>query len=377
MELSSIIPNYQPLPLPAPLWLLTTLLILGFYLHVLPMNVILGGTFLSSFMFFKSAHDKNSRMYEAAKTMASILPVFVSFTITQGIVPLLFLQLLYGPMFYTSSIIMAVPWIGIIALLIVAYYGCYFVIYRLFKQDQAQENAGAIGLVLLISCVLFMLIGFTFSSNMLLMTHPEKWLEYYNHSSNGLNFHLNDPQLIPRYLHFFLSAIAVASLFMGYLGTRKIANDHEQGTWMIKKGASLFSIITSLQIGVGFFFLFSLPRDLVRQFMSGEGLMSWIFFASLALSAVSIILGYTAASSGNPKHLRATFHTTLLVILTMVLNRHFLREALLSPYIKPETLKIQPQWDLLGIFILSAVGLIVYLVWLVKVSKPDVVAEAE
>jgi hypothetical protein len=377
MELSSIIPNYQPLPLPAPLWLLTTLLILGFYLHVLPMNVILGGTFLSSFMFFKSAHDKSSRMYEAAKTMASILPVFVSFTITQGIVPLLFLQLLYGPMFYTSSILMAVPWIGIIALLIVAYYGCYFVIYRLFKQDKAQENAGAIGLVLLISCVLFMLIGFTFSSNMLLMTHPEKWLEYYNHSSNGLNFHLRDPQLIPRYLHFFLSAIAVASLFMGYLGTRKIASDHDQGTWMIKKGANLFSIITSLQVGVGFFFLFSLPRELVRQFMSGEGPMSWIFFASLALSAVSIILGYIAASSGNPKHLKATFHTTLLVILTMVLNRHFLREALLSPYIKPETLKVQPQWDLLGIFILSAVGLIVYLVWLVKVSKPDVVAEVK
>ncbi len=377
MEISSIIPNYQPLPLPAPLWLLTTLLIVGFYLHVLPMNVILGGSFLASFMFFKSAHDKSSRMYEAAKNLASILPIFVSFTITQGIVPLLFLQLLYGPLFYTSSIIMAVPWIAIIALLIAAYYGCYFVIYRLFKQNKEHENAVAIGLVLLFSCVLFMLIGLTFSSNMLLMAHPEKWLEYYNHSSNGMNFHLQDRQLMPRYLHFFLSAIAVAGLFMGYLGTRKVASEPEQATWQIKTGAQLFSVITTMQVGVGFFFLFSLPRELSRQFMSGEGLMSWVFFASLALSVVSIILGYTAASTGNPKHLRATFHTTLLVILTMVLNRHFLRESMLSPYVKPESLTVQPQWDLLGIFILSAVGLIVYLVWLVKVIKPDVVAEAE
>jgi hypothetical protein len=37
-----------------------------------------------------------------------------------------------------------------------------------------------------------------------------------------------------------------------------------------------------------------------------------------------------------------------------------------TPYVQPEKIAVQPQWDLLAIFVVSAVGLIVYLVWLVK-----------
>lgn len=369
MDLSNIIPNYQPLPLPAPLWLLNILLVLGFYLHVLPMNVVLGGTLIASFMFFKSGREKNSPMYKAAKNLASILPVFVSFTITQGIVPLLFLQLLYGPLFYSSSIIMAVPWIAIIVFLIAAYYGCYFVIYKLFNDDAQKENALAISFTLFIAFCLFVVIGLTFSSNMLLMLHPEKWLEYYNHSANGLNFHLTDRQLIPRFLHFFLGSIAIAGLFLAYMGTRKVQTEPEAGTWWIKKGATIYSIISTIQVAVGFHFLFSLPREISDQFLSGNGIVSWVFFASIVLSVISTIIGYLAASSGSPSQLKATAHTALLVIGLMVVNRHFLRSMMASPYVKPESLTVQPQWDLLAIFVVSAVGLVIYLIWLVKQTK--------
>ncbi|HMO23392.1 MAG TPA: hypothetical protein PKC98_20715 [Candidatus Melainabacteria bacterium] len=48
MEGLALIPDYQPIPLPAPVWLLQLLLVLGFFLHAVPMNVVLGGGFVSS-----------------------------------------------------------------------------------------------------------------------------------------------------------------------------------------------------------------------------------------------------------------------------------------------------------------------------------------
>ncbi|MDX2108360.1 MAG: hypothetical protein SFY67_18345 [Candidatus Melainabacteria bacterium] len=366
MDLTHIIPSYQPLPLPAPLWLLNVLLVLGFYLHVLPMNIVMGGTLMAAAMFLKAGPKPDSPMYRSAKELAQTLPVFVSFTITQGIVPLLFLQLLYGPLFYTSSILMAGCWIGIIVLLIVAYYGCYFVIYKLFNEDSQKENGLAIAATLFVSFCLFLLIGFIISSNMHLMLHPEKWAEMYKHSPNGLNFFLGDKQQIPRFLHFFFSSIAMTGLFIGFLGTRKKERDPEQADWMIKKGSLVYSIVSTLQIAIGFHFLFSLPQEIREQFMSGNSLMSYVFISSIALAVISIILGFSASNSGSVKFLKSTMHTAFLVVLTMVISRHFLRNAMAAPFVQPEKLSVEPQWDLLGIFVLSAVGLIVYLVWLVK-----------
>ena len=37
------IPQPDPLALPAPAWLLWALLLLTFFLHVIPMNLVLGG----------------------------------------------------------------------------------------------------------------------------------------------------------------------------------------------------------------------------------------------------------------------------------------------------------------------------------------------
>lgn len=285
--------------------------------------------------------------------------------------------MLYGPLFYTSSILMAVPWLAIIIFLIIAYYSCYFVIYKLFKSEGEKENGIAIALTLFLAFFLFLTIGLTFSSNMLLMVHPEKWLEYYSHSANGLNFHTADRQYIPRFLHFFLASIAMTGLFLGYLGTLKLKSETQLGIWLIKKGATVYSVVSTLQVAVGFHFLYSLPKEISTQFMSGNTIVSWVFFASIALSLISIFLGYSASASGSAGTFKSTLHTALLVVLGMVVNRHFLRDMMASPFVKPENIAVQPQWDLLAIFVLSAVGLIVYLVWLVRQMKTTEFAEAE
>ena len=53
------------------------------------------------------------------------MPVIVAVGVNLGVVPLLFVQLAYHRVFYPATILMAWFWLGIIVLLIPAYYGVY------------------------------------------------------------------------------------------------------------------------------------------------------------------------------------------------------------------------------------------------------------
>ena len=61
-----------------------------------------------------------------ADDLGHLLPSVFAFTITLGVAPLLFLQVMYGQFLYASSILIGVPWLAIIAMVILAYYGVYF-----------------------------------------------------------------------------------------------------------------------------------------------------------------------------------------------------------------------------------------------------------
>ena len=75
--------------------------------------------------------------------VAKKLPVLLPATITLGIAPLLFVQVLYGQYFYTSSIIVAWPWFLVLVLLTVAYYGFYYVSFqeRAISRQSERRNA--------------------------------------------------------------------------------------------------------------------------------------------------------------------------------------------------------------------------------------------
>jgi len=125
-----VIPDVDPIPLPAPVWLLKALLLLTFLLHIIPMNLVLGGG-LTSFVTEVLGRRRGSEYHlRLARSFARMIPVAVAFAITLGVAPLLFLQVLYGQLFYTSTILMAWPWLAVIALVILGYYGFYLYSYR-------------------------------------------------------------------------------------------------------------------------------------------------------------------------------------------------------------------------------------------------------
>ncbi|MBS1993949.1 MAG: hypothetical protein JSS83_25735 [Cyanobacteria bacterium SZAS LIN-3] len=366
MELAHLIPAYQPLPFPLPVWLMQILLILGFYLHALPMNVMLGGGFICAALFYVGRNDKSSYQFRAAKALAMSLPLFISFAITQGIVPLLFLQLIYGPAFYTSSILMAVPWISILAVVMISYYLSYIVIYRVLKNNHDEKTATRASLLLLIMSIGFALVGYIFSNNMTLMLRPEKWLALYQASPNGLNMNMGETSLIPRYLHFFVASFAVAGMTLGCFGLYMRKRDEQFSTWMVKTGSKIFLAATLVQIPVGLWFLKAIPPEYAANFLGNDMPATAVFILSMVLMLVAISASSISMSSGNKTAFLAGLVANALLILTMIINRHQLRLFYLNPHVKPDLVTVATQWDLLAIFLVSTVALIWYLTWLCK-----------
>ncbi len=106
---------------PAPFWFVELFKILGFALHLIPMGVLLVGIPFSVLLWlFGNANSKRlaQRLFQQA-------PVFMALAINFGIVPLLFVQLAYSKLFYTTTIIVAAHWIGILPLVCFAYLSCY------------------------------------------------------------------------------------------------------------------------------------------------------------------------------------------------------------------------------------------------------------
>ncbi|MCX7762904.1 MAG: hypothetical protein N2252_08715 [Candidatus Kryptonium sp.] len=365
MNQQIIIPEPDPIPLPAPFWLLKFLLVLTFILHIIAMNFALGGGIIAGITDLLG-RKKNSQFHlNLARSLSKMLPIATAFTITLGIAPLLFLQVLYGQYFYTSSIIIAWPWLSVILLFLIGYYGYY--IYQ-FNFEKLQ---GVRAWIVLGSAILFAIIGLIYTNNLVLMLTPEKWAQKYFANPHGTNLNFDDPTVIPRYLHFFVASIAVAGLLVLIYGLVKLKADEKFGRWAIRYGGLWFVIGTVVQYAVGIWFLLALRREHMMLFMGDNVFATVVFGVSVLLSLISLILILLSFNAQNPKILSISGIAMLfLTIVGMSIMRDVLRDAYLKDYFNPEQFTVEPQISVLIVFaVIFVAGLITVGYMLSKVLK--------
>ena len=145
------------IPVPDPLqvswgWF-QILLSSTFLLHLLVMNIMLGWAIIAF-----CNHAFRDKIPADNQLISKKLPFTIAFTVNFGVAPLLFLQILYGHFMYTSSVLMAVFWLSIVALLILAYYATY--IYNL----QFSKLSGLHTLVSGIIALFLLIITFFFTN---------------------------------------------------------------------------------------------------------------------------------------------------------------------------------------------------------------------
>ena len=352
-----IIPTADPIPLPAPYWLFKILLVFTFILHIIAMNMMFGGGVIAAITRFLGR--KNETYLQISRDMANKIPALLAATITLGIAPLLFVQVLYGQYFYTSSIVMAWPWFLVLILLTAAYYGFYIASFH----KQSQTNSIAPGWFLLVSVVLLFIIGFFYSNNFTLMLRPERWAKAYFQDPSGWNLHWQEGTLIPRFLHFMVASIAIGGLMAVFMGFYRWNKEKEYARRLIHFGSRWFMFATMVQIAVGIWFLISLPKNKMMLFMGGNLLGTIALIIGVAGALASIFLVSDSLRKDDPrKNVWAAIILIFVVIVFMSIMRDVLRNAFLKPYYNPAAFTVKTQWDVLILFlVLLIAGAILWL----------------
>jgi hypothetical protein len=338
------IPSPDPMPLPAPVWLLKFLLLLTLFLHLLAMNCALGGGVLA--LLAELRGRANAHAQQLARDIARMLPIFIAFTITLGVAPLLFVQVLYGHLLYTSSILLGGAWILIILLLLAGYYGYYYFSLRGEARRQWALPVAAL------SALFFAAIGFIFANNMTLMLVPERWAAIYRADPSGWNLNLADATVIPRYLHFLIASFAVSGLLLVILGVVKLRKQADYGRWTLQQGAWWFAIATVVQYGAGIWFLVALPRPVRMLFLGEDAVATTTLAVAVVLSLVALLLVLYASMAEKPlTPSGAGIALLLITVFLMVLMRDIVRTAYLQPHFELSSLQVAPQMGVIALFL--------------------------
>ena len=334
--------------LPVPWGYFQALLMLTFPLHLLAMNAMLGAAGLSLLARWRGEATHVRLAHELAK----LLPFLIAFTVNLGVAPLLFLQVLYGHLFYTSSVLMAVYWLSVPLILLVAYYAAYLYDFKFITLGRWGLLPGALVLAA------FLGIAFLFTHHMTLMLEPGRWAGYFDHRGGTL-LSLGNPMLWPRYLHNIVGGMAVGGLFVAVFGRLKAKGDPELGGLAVRLGLQVFSTLTMIQVLVGCWFLMSLPLPVMNLFMGGSRVATGLLGAGVLLS----LLVLHAASRA-----QVSLCAGLAVVLVydMAFMRDTVRAGFLAPVFTPATLKVVPQFAPMLVFAATLVAGILVIVWMLR-----------
>ena len=370
----STVPTPDPMGLPGPVWLMTTLLLVLFTLHVLAMNSAFGGGLWTLWNFFRGRRSEHPFSRRLSLELAKQLPILLAYTITLGVAALLFVQVLYGRYLYASSILIGAFWILVVPLVIVAYYGYYYVSYT------AEQGRRRTGFVMALSLLCLACIAFIFSNNMTLMLRPDRWMAMYHAHPNGWNLNFGEPSLVPRYLHMLVGAVAVFSAILAHMGMRKMKKEFEYGRWIVRRAATVFAACVGVQFLLGMWLLLAQERHVAMMFITDPVGGSVLGLALLSVVA-SVLLMLIGAIAERPTALvHAGFGMTIVTLCLMVTIRHLLRQAYLRPYLQTENVPVHPQTSVIALFLVlfvGGLGTVAYMLWKVKNTSGTCEVEVE
>ena len=345
---NTLIPSPDTIPL-AWGWF-QFLLLLTFPLHLLAMNSMLGGLAIGLGQHLIGGEVRK----QLSHRIAIALPLVIAFVVNLGVAPLLFLQVLYGQFIYTSSILMGVFWILIIPILIIGYYGAYL-------YDFKYARLGRAGIVIgLVTFSFLLCIGYFFSNNMLLMTLPAHFSQYFSHMA-GNYLISSDAQFLPRYFHMMCGSLAVGGLFVAALGRFRSVDNPELAAHSLHLGMNVFSWLTCFNLGVGIWYLMYLERDTMFMFMGGNLLATLCFVVALGLAVTVIITGFK-------KKLLVTIVATVVLVYLMSFMRAWERASYLEEYFQLGDLRVVAEYSPFIFFLVTLIAGVVCVVWMLRLT---------
>ncbi len=278
-------PAVDPIPLPAPVWLLKLLHIVTLALHFVAVEMLLGGLLLAVLLSLFRGSPSSAVV---ARALSRRLTVVMTFVINLAVPPLLFSQVLYGRALYTSSVLIGIYWISIIGLLMLT----YWLLYQFKGRLEAGKSAWWVGLSA------WLLAGFIarlLSTNMTLMLRPEVWRQMYSASAMGAYLPTGDPTLTPRWLLMIAGGLFVGGLWLVYLAGRKTFTPEER-RFVAKLGGKVAAGFGLVYLAAGLWAADVQP-EIVKAGLRSDALYKFAGFAGylwLALVVLAVLVGLLA-----------------------------------------------------------------------------------
>ena len=358
-------PAVDPIPLPAPIWLLKLLHIVTLALHFVAVEMLLGGLLLAVLL---SLFRSSPASLVTARALARRLTVVMTFVINLAVPPLLFSQVLYGRALYTSSVLIGVYWIAIIGLLMLV----YWLLYRFTARLEAAKSAWWVGLSawLLAGCIARLL-----STNMTLMLRPEVWRKMYSASAMGAYLPSGDPTLTPRWLMMMAGGLFIGGLWLIYLSGRSSFTAEEK-RFIAGLGGKVAAVFGILYLAAGLWAAIAQPavvKSLLAAPPAGYEFYKYFGFAGYGWLALVVVAVLLAAVAGFGKLTArwtgiAVVHLAVLIELSLVVYRDAVRDlTLLASGYNVWDRAVETNWWVVGLFLVLFVAGLGVIGWLVSV----------
>lgn len=332
--------------LPASPTVLVGLKVSGFWLHMIFMNLWLAGVPLA--LFLRRTRPAVSRRLLGA------MPFFMAFGINAGIVPLLFIQVLYPEGFYTATILQAWFWFAVIPLLLVA----YSAVYTASSGWYRTVSAG-------VAFVLLTAIGLIFSSSLSLSASPGEWTGAFERTATAGSVHGTYLLMAPEVLLRYGIVISLALITLGAY----LALDVRWFSAGDEVGPQTRGLPGTLAVTGAFGFL--LVGGIYRAYLPAgfTGLLPSLAAGGLPVLAALAALGYEALPSRTSAALFAG--TQALALLANAIVRQLVQIEKLGGWARLQSLPVHGEASGVLLFLVTAVIGGAVLLWLIVLLRSE------
>ncbi|MHB9045623.1 MAG: hypothetical protein ACYC35_06725 [Pirellulales bacterium] len=364
MPPQSLLAPATPDGLPAPFWFVDLFKVLGFTLHAVPMNLWYAGVVLA--MLAGCCGGEHAR--RAAARLMKQMPIVVAVGVNLGIVPLLFLQVGYYRFFYPATILMAWPWMAVIGLLILAYYGVYLYAAGLRREAGLPWYARAAGWV---SAASFLLIGFLFANALSLMTNLGAWPALWEATSVagaplGIALNTGSASFWPRWLLMFGLALTTTAAWLAvdaaWLAWRE---DAEYRRWANRVAPLVYTAGMIWFAAAGSWYVFGTWPPELRAKMFAPGLLPMTVMTAIAPGLPWLLLIARRQGAGGRLSAAAVGLAQFGVLAVNAGSRQVVQKAELSRFTAIGADPVHVQWSPLILFLVLFVAGLGVVLWMV------------
>lgn len=370
---TNLIPPHDFFGIPAPTWVFVVLMNLTLALHFIAMGYVFTATLMQIF-FQMRAKPGNAYDWLVKRTEAP-LPVALSLTITLGVAPLLFVQVLYGPYFYTSNILIGYQWFGMVPMLMIGFYLIYLIYGNRFMKRQIPKGLAVLGRLVIFLCVLYMAV--THTINAILTITPDVWRTV--REAGGNPSALINNYFFARLLHNLFAAQVIGCVWFLALGMRSLRVESDEiaraGATKLKNlGTRMGLGLICVQIVVGLWLLFAeIPSARQALLMPNRPASMLWWLAGLGILGLLVVMTMAMTLEKPGKLIFGAWGALFVTLGGMFAGRQLVREMHLADYMTLKELELNPQISSLLFFLITfVIGLVVLgfmIRWMLDTAK--------